>query len=173
MPTLSLFRHAKSDRDDPALPDFDRPLAPRGEKAARTMGAWMERNGHRPDLVLSSPSERTRATCALAFAALNETPKLIFESALYLASPRKLLARIAAVPPDVHHLMLVGHNPGLHALATTLVASGPRDLRALLDEKLPTAGLVIIAFDEAKSFADALPGTGRLVDFVVPKRLPE
>jgi phosphohistidine phosphatase len=173
MRTLSLFRHAKSDRDDPAIPDFERPLAPRGEKAARAMGAWMERNGHRPDLVLSSPSERTRATCALAFASLSEAPELVFETALYLASPRQLLARLAAVPSEVEHLMLVGHNPGLHALATTLVGSGAPDLRALIDDKLPTAGLVIIAFDAAGSFADALPGTGRLVDFVVPKRLPE
>jgi phosphohistidine phosphatase len=172
MLTLSIFRHAKSDRDDPSVADFDRPLAPRGEAAARAMGKWMTHNAQQPDLVLSSPSERTRATCALAFEAFQTAPRLIFESVLYLATPRQLLARLGSVPDDVHHLLLVGHNPGLHALATALIGSGSKELRDRLDEKLPTAGLVIIHFD-AQRFADVRPGTGRLVDFVVPKRLPE
>ncbi|MEY8838757.1 histidine phosphatase family protein, partial [Cribrihabitans sp. XS_ASV171] len=32
--TLILTRHAKSDWDDPGLPDFDRPLNKRGRKSA-------------------------------------------------------------------------------------------------------------------------------------------
>ena len=34
---LYLLRHAKSSWDDPDLPDRDRPLAPRGKRAVRTV----------------------------------------------------------------------------------------------------------------------------------------
>jgi len=33
--TLYLLRHAKSSWDDPALPDHERPLAPRGRRGAK------------------------------------------------------------------------------------------------------------------------------------------
>jgi hypothetical protein len=53
--TLALFRHAKSNWDDPGLKDFDRPLARRGEAAAPRMGAFMAAQGIEPELILCSP----------------------------------------------------------------------------------------------------------------------
>ena len=38
MKRLSLLRHAKSDRSDPAAADFDRGLTNRGRQAAPAMG---------------------------------------------------------------------------------------------------------------------------------------
>ena len=170
MLTLSILRHAKASRDDPMVEDFDRPLAPRGEKDASAMGVWMVKHGLSPDLVLASTSERTRATCTLAFKSFVAEPPITFDDDLYLANPRTLLGIVRHVGDDIRHLMLVGHNPGLHALATAFVATGPADLRALLDDKLPTSGLVVLAFDAAR-FADVKPGTGRLNHFVGPKNL--
>ncbi len=43
MRTLLLLRHAKSSWDDPGLEDFDRPLAPRGEKAAPLMASYLKK----------------------------------------------------------------------------------------------------------------------------------
>ena len=41
MKTLFLVRHAKSSRDDPALPDKDRPLNDRGKRdAPRWVSDW-------------------------------------------------------------------------------------------------------------------------------------
>ncbi|MBV8432248.1 MAG: histidine phosphatase family protein, partial [Solirubrobacterales bacterium] len=40
---LYLLRHAKSSWDDPGLEDHDRPLAPRGRKAAKVIGAYLKR----------------------------------------------------------------------------------------------------------------------------------
>jgi len=40
---LLLLRHAKSSWDDPALADCDRPLAARGRKAAKLIGAHLRR----------------------------------------------------------------------------------------------------------------------------------
>src|SRR5918992_1021254 len=65
MLTLSLLRHAKSSWADRELDDHERPLATRGIKAAGAMGAFIAREGLRPDLILCSGSVRTRATLAL------------------------------------------------------------------------------------------------------------
>ncbi len=170
MLTLLIFRHAKSSWDEEALKDIDRPLSERGIAAAPVMGAFMVREGLLPDLVLSSPSARTRATSALAFEACQPPPEVRFEDALYLASPKTMHGRIRRVEAGVRRLMLLGHNPGLQALALDLAGGGPKDLIAELSTKLPTAGLVVIAFDAAK-WADVGSGGGRLRHFVTPRKL--
>lgn len=170
MLTLTLLRHAKSSRDDPTLDDFDRRLTPRGRDDAVLMRGWMAKHAITPDRVLSSPSERTRATCEVIFATLDRSPTLTFDEDLYLANPRVLVAKVHGVDDAVRHLMLVGHNPGLHALATAFIASGPEDLRAQLDDNLPTCGLVVLELNAAR-FADVKTGTARLVQFVAPKLL--
>ena len=41
MKTLYILRHAKSGWEDLTLPDHDRPLDPRGERAALVVGRYM------------------------------------------------------------------------------------------------------------------------------------
>jgi phosphohistidine phosphatase len=67
--SLLALRHAKSDWSAGYGPDRDRPLAPRGVTAARLIGRFVTAAGLEPDLVLSSPAERARATAGLAVAA--------------------------------------------------------------------------------------------------------
>ena len=45
MKILTLLRHAKSTWDDPVARDFDRPLNPRGRRAAHKVGAEMKTAG--------------------------------------------------------------------------------------------------------------------------------
>ena len=152
------------------MKDFDRPLSERGIAAAPVIGGYMARSGLMPDLVLSSPSVRTRETSMLAFEACQPPPEIRFEDALYLASPKTMLGRIRRVESGVRRLMLLGHNPGLQALALDLAGDGPKDLIAELSTNLPTAGLVVIEFD-AKTWADVEPGSGRFRLFVTPRKL--
>jgi phosphohistidine phosphatase len=171
MLTLSLLRHAKSSWDDPGLEDIHRPLAERGRKAAPRMGAYMAEHGIAPELVLCSPSVRTRLTLDLVLPALEAKPKVVYEDGLYLASAPTLLKRIRKVKGNVRHVMVVGHDPGLHNLAVELVGSGnPADLQALA-AKFPTAGLAVIAF-QVSDWTAVEAGAGRLVLFMTPRRLP-
>jgi phosphohistidine phosphatase len=62
MKRLYLLRHAKSSWDDPTLADRDRPLAPRGRRAARVIAEHLRREGIAPELVLCSPSRRAGQT---------------------------------------------------------------------------------------------------------------
>ena len=148
MLTLSLLRHAKSSWNNPALPDQDRPLATRGVTDAPMMGRAMAERGIDPDLVLCSSARRTRDTLALVLPELKVEPKVIYEDALYHAGAAQMLEMLRGVPPGANRLMLVGHNPEIHALALDLVGSGPKHYRDRLKEKYPTAGLVGDQFRE-------------------------
>ena len=70
MKTLWLLRHAKSSWDDPGVADHDRPLAPRGRKAAKRMRRWASEHRVQPELVLCSSAVRARATLDLVLPAL-------------------------------------------------------------------------------------------------------
>ncbi|WP_269931617.1 SixA phosphatase family protein [Aminobacter sp. HY435] len=168
---LLLLRHAKSSWADPALADFDRLLAPRGERGASRMGAEIARRGWLPDLVLVSPATRTLQTWRLASAGWPQPlPPLDCPHALYAAAARAILAEARAVEAGVRCLLIVGHNPGLEDLSAGLAGPGS-DGRALLSiaEKFPTAAL---ARFEIESPWDALQfGTARLTHFIRPRDL--
>jgi phosphohistidine phosphatase len=171
MLTLSLLRHGKSSWSNARLKDIERPLSERGEKAVPRMGAFMARHGLAPDLILCSPAVRARQTLDLVLPHLKAAPAVVYEDALYLASPRSMLKRIHKVAAKVRHTLIVGHNPGLQALAQDLAGAGtPEDLEALA-EKFSTAGLAVIVFG-ARSWTKVERGGGRLELFMAPKRLP-
>jgi phosphohistidine phosphatase len=65
--TLFLIRHAKSSWDDPQLADDERPLNDRRRRDARQMSLIVAKHPAWPDVILSSPAVRARAT-AEAFA---------------------------------------------------------------------------------------------------------
>src|SRR5919205_398092 len=83
MKTLLLLRHAKSSWDDPSQADFDRPLAPRGLKAAKRMGRELAFCDWFPERALVSPAARTRETWKLVAAELPNAPTADFPETLY------------------------------------------------------------------------------------------
>src|SRR5262249_36106576 len=79
---LFLLRHAKSAWDDPALRDRDRPLAPRGRKAAKRIARWTRKHDVRPQLVVCSSAVRARQTLQRMLPGLGE-PEVWVEVTLY------------------------------------------------------------------------------------------
>jgi phosphohistidine phosphatase SixA len=59
---LLICRHAKANRQDAGLRDFDRPLNQRGERDAPEMARRLAQRGVRSDLIMTSPAERALAT---------------------------------------------------------------------------------------------------------------
>lgn len=172
MKTLLLLRHAKSSWDDPALDDFDRPLNPRGRKAAPRVGAWIGERGLVPDRVLCSAARRAlesweRAAPALA---VDPLPPVEVVHGLYLAEPRRILALVRAQPDDVDSLLVVGHNPGFEDLARGLAVAGDPEALAGLAAGFPTAGLAVFRFPVDR-WEEVGPGVGRLEAFVRPREL--
>ncbi|MEZ5856244.1 MAG: histidine phosphatase family protein [Hyphomicrobiaceae bacterium] len=170
MRTLTLFRHAKSSWDDPSLADFDRPLNPRGRKAAPAMGRHMRKLGLIPDLVLCSPAVRTRETARLALGELGVEPTTEFPEDIYEATAETLLARLQKVPKKHRHVLLIGHNPGLHDLALGLLANPPAGASGDLAIKMPTAALTVLACDITK-WSDLTWHSAKLEHYQTPRRL--
>ncbi|MFJ2028336.1 SixA phosphatase family protein [Streptosporangium sp. NPDC087985] len=117
--TLIVLRHAKA-AHVPGLADRERPLTARGERDARRAGEALTGMDLRPDLVLCSPSTRTRQTAGLAL----PDADIVIEPAIYEAYPDELLTLIQRSDPEVRTLALVGHNPGVHELVLGLTARG-------------------------------------------------
>lgn len=170
MKRLYLLRHTKSSWRDEDLPDHDRPLAPRGRRAAPAIGVYLRDHGAVPDLVLASSARRTRETWDLVSLMLGKPPPVQYEDKLYLASAEELLARLRKIAPGEATVLLVGHNPGLQELAHQLYGEGDSVAHARLKGKFPTGGLALYEFD-IERWSELAPGTGKLVDFVVPRDL--
>ncbi len=174
MLTLLLLRHAKSSWDNPALADYDRPLAKRGKKSAPLMGAEIATLGLGPDLILCSTAARAKETLALILPALGApAADVVYDDAIYMATPATLLTLLHALPAGAvapRRVMVVGHNPGLEELAELLVGGGEEDAQELLAEKFPTCALAVLTFDTA-SWSGVTPGTGKLSHFLTPARL--
>ena len=165
---LLLLRHAKSAWPE-GVPDFDRPLAPRGRKAAKRMGAYLINARLVPDLALISPARRARETWDRVrphLGPIGERP----EARLYEATAGGLLAIVRETEPEVATLMVLGHSPGLDELAKLLAGSGSEEARARLMRKYPTAGLAVLDF-HIETWREVEAGLGRLDCFVTPRSL--
>lgn len=181
MRQLLLLRHAKSSWDDKALPDQDRPLSPRGRRAASAMRWALRDLGLAPDLVLLSPSRRTRETLE-ALEPWDEAPLIEPVDGLYLATAPQMLEVLHGVAETVRSVMLIGHNPGMHELALLLVRArattarhGHDDMSSRAMERLaagfPTGALA--EFGIAGPWRQLEAGGGQLIRFLRPRDLPQ
>lgn len=137
--TLLVLRHGKSDWST-GHEDFHRPLVDRGRLGSQKMGAWIKRNKLVPDVVLSSPAERARATTVAACKAMGLPLKTVrWDERMYAAPIQDLLAALADCPRSARRVLVVGHNPGLEEMIEYL-AEGQIEIPA--DGKLlPTSAL--------------------------------
>ena len=170
MKTLYLLRHAKSSWADRSLRDYDRPLAPRGEKAAPAIGTELVEQGWELDHVLCSSAQRTRDTWELMAPLFDPPPEVEYLSELYLAAPETILQLIRYQPDSVHALMVVGHNPGIADTASGLVKDGPEQMVERMERKYPTAALVRISVP-VDEWRGVTWRSGRLDAFIRPKDL--
>ncbi len=151
MHRLHLLRHAKAERDAPG-DDKARHLTRRGRDDAKRVGAGLPAAIGALDLVLCSPSLRTRETAELVLAGFAEPPPILYEDTLYLAGPGALMQRLRNLDESAGAVLVIGHNPGLHALAIALAAPHSPGSQALAAGKFPTTARA--------SFAVAVPWAG-------------
>ena len=167
---IHLLRHARSSRDDPALIDFDRPLAARGRAACETMSAYLQVADVAPDRLLCSPALRTRQTLAGIRSVVGEETEARFDEVFYHGGPNELLAELRRVPDGVTSVMLIGHNPALQVLALHLGTRGDPEALARMAATFPTGALATLVV-EPKRWRDLAPGTCELHSFVTPRDL--
>ncbi|HEY3409221.1 MAG TPA: histidine phosphatase family protein [Propionicimonas sp.] len=139
---LYLMRHAEAATTGTDWRDISRELTPKGRTQARDVGELLGRQ--RIELVLSSPAARARQTTEL----LSLRCPIRYVDRLYNAGSRALLAELSGVPDQVRTVLVVGHAPGIPALAENLadrLHSSPEAL-ALIRYNYPPATLVGLEF---------------------------
>jgi phosphohistidine phosphatase len=166
---LFLLRHGKAAWPENTL-DHKRPLAPRGTIAVPLIAERLKALAGRIDLAIVSSALRTQETFALLQGVIPDLEQQR-EPAIYEARPDVLLDLVLDLPESAKTVLMVGHNPGFHALALYLANSAASNAEALqrLERKLPTAGLVHLEIPGA--WRDLGPETARLADFITPAML--
>jgi phosphohistidine phosphatase len=167
--TLHLLRHAKSSWDDATIRDHDRPLAPRGARAARDMADYLVSASVQPALVLCSSARRTVETLEALRPAISESAAVSIESGLYGADASEIRERLRTVDSQIREVLVIAHNPGLQDLAIDLAGGEESDLANALRTKFPTGALV--TFDVQVGWADLGPGHAHLTQFLTPREL--
>ena len=170
MLTLALLRHGKSSWADPACKDFDRPLNERGREAAALIGREIRRRELRFDLILASPSTRTKETIAFLHQGHGEEFPVEYDADIYAASAATLFKVAKAAPRRARKLLIVGHNPAMQDMATDLTGADPLQLRFRFTKAFPTAALAVFTVP-LKSWRDLQPGVAQPEIYVKPKEL--
>lgn len=155
MKSLTLFRHAKTERDSTTGRDFDRQLAERGERDSSRMGEEIRKLRLDFDLILSSPAVRAAQTAELAGLA----PR--FDERIYDAPAGQLLDIVQEADDSIDRLSMIGHNPGFERLASRLVGE---------EIEIPTGSLLEINLPIA-SWREAGSTGGTVARFLKPKEL--
>ncbi|MES2131118.1 MAG: histidine phosphatase family protein [Bacteroidota bacterium] len=107
MKKLFLVRHAKSDWNNAALQDIERPLNERGYSAAHFMSQRLQVS---PDLMITSPAIRAASTALIFAKHLNyNSNNIIIKQELYDTNVKEYLSVIKKMDNACHSVMLFGH----------------------------------------------------------------
>ncbi len=163
MKTLYILRHAKSDWNDAALSDFERPLNERGRKTAPLMGNVMKKRSFNPQTIISSPAVRAKQTAELIKENAELKSEINFDSRIYEAHPQTLLEIVSEIDDVYDSALIVGHNPGFENLVRILTGE---------IQPMPTAALAIVDL-EIGNWNQIFSAVGTLREIVRPKELAD
>jgi len=125
---LSLLRHGiAADRASPEYEnDSERPLTPKGERRMRRIAKGIQASGQSYDLILSSPYLRAKQTAEIVAQVLS-TPEgvLLVETLTPEGNPRQLIEALRTDHREREDVLLVGHEPYLSRLISTLLTGSP------------------------------------------------
>jgi phosphohistidine phosphatase len=161
MVTLLILRHGKAAAEEGSN-DAARPLTERGKREAELIGQLLYEEKLSPDRILASSARRTRETAEQAAAATHFSGVIAELEELYLAEPEVYITALRRHAQDAQRVLLVGHNPGLEALALILTGD---------PVSLPPAGLAVCTLP-IRSFSELAPQVrGKMARFVRPSEL--
>ena len=156
---LTLIRHANAEWKDASIEDFDRPLNKRGLAEAESIGEVLLEKELMPDLLVASTARRTQQTAEIVTRVLGLPARRVKSTEqLYLASAEAMLALAHATGPKVHHLAIIGHNPGISDLARSLAPHG------MPLAELSTAAACTLTF-AAKSWKHVAGPAARAIEY--------
>ena len=159
--TLYLVRHAKSSWKDHSLADIDRPLNKRGRRSAPDMGKRLKDQGHKPDLIVSSPANRAFTTARKIAKQTGYDPSdIVIDKRMYFSGTGGMKELLEELDDRYHKVMIVGHNPAMTGLLYDLADSSVFNM--------PTCAIAVIGFDML-SWSELHSTDGDLLGYDYPK----
>jgi phosphohistidine phosphatase len=125
---LSLLRHGiAADRGSAEYEnDSERPLTPKGDRRMRRIGKGIQAVGLSYDLILSSPYLRAKQTAEIVAQVLSAPEGVMLAETLTPeGNPRQLIEALRTDHRERQDVLLVGHEPYLSRLISTLLTGGP------------------------------------------------
>jgi phosphohistidine phosphatase len=157
------MRHAKSSWDYPDLTDEERPLIEKGIKRTEKTCSFIKAKQLIPEVVYCSPAIRAMETARLVVKQLNMPIQPVFAESFYPGNPEYYFSHIRKVDPNLQHIMIIGHNPGISDFACELLSNQ-------IAEWIPTSGCVVIQLD-IRRWDEIVAGKGTLRFYIEPKKL--
>lgn len=155
---LLVLRHGHAERlPPPGGSDWDRRLRGAGRRAVDALAPTVQ--AMNPDLVLCSPSERTRETLDR----LELSSPVDYQELLYGADADELtdaVRELSSREPQPTTVLLIGHNPGVHQLVLEL--TGGEQLPGF-----PPSALAVLELDVA-GWRQVDTGSARLSALQLP-----
>ena len=152
--------------------DAERALTPRGIADCRRLAEKLADDGAAWDAILCSSARRARESAECMAGGMNAAPALDMRDALNLAGTDTLLEALRGLSDEASSVLLVAHNPGVHALVLLLAGtSGGRAARRAAKD-FPPGALARLAFD-GETWARLAAGTAGLRDFLTPGDIGE
>jgi len=141
MKKLYLVRHAKSSWKHEGVLDMDRPLKGRGIRDAYNASVWLQEQGDRPDLIISSPATRALHTALIFSKNLDYSfSNIKIEGGIYHASTKELFQIVKDLDDSLDSVMVFGHNPTITDFVNRCI-----DHRI---DNVPTTGVACLKFEE-------------------------
>ena len=160
MRTLYVMRHADSPMSFD-MNDKERPLSAHGMEQAKSVAPHLNDIQH----VLCSSAMRTKMTCEVLIEAGTQVGKVDYLDELYNAPMGVLLDVIQRA--EAENILLIAHNPGIHALANFLaIDDGSSEVEKL---KLFYNPATVSVFDcDIENWANIQPNANKLTDLIIP-----
>ena len=122
--------------------------------------------------MICSAALRTRQTWELVAPELGGSPSVTFEPRAYAASALTLLYLVRELPASCRAALLIGHNPGVSELASTLIESAGDETPGTPGSpglRFPTAAVAVLDF--SGDWAGLSLAQARLLAYTAPADL--
>jgi phosphohistidine phosphatase len=117
-----------------------------------------------PQMIISSPANRTAKTAKIIAKELGFTKEIVFEESLYEANIQDYLSIISKISAEINTVFIVGHNETITQICELLSDSHIGNI--------PKGGVFGIEFDVSE-FGQISARTGKVLLFDYPKKVVE
>ena len=122
MKKITLLRHGNSLFQDSSTNDWSRPLSPEGEIECHDVAKFIKDCHPLPSKIISSNARRTIETVKILLEKNKWDSEILnVDKELYLASANLLTKKIQSQSESINDLIIVGHNPGLSELSSSIL----------------------------------------------------